>query len=238
MNADLLAAGHLLAFGLQPRLTASRDSQYAALVHRFLGEPSFSEMVVAIAAGQGLDVLGCDPLGGLVLAPHGAESPYRIRLDDYVVNLSSEQRLLHGLAQLAIAATCYPTAASLDDDAGPLPSVTALEVHERLERLAEAIAARFAGADPPLDQPELEPVWRLMLRTRAADTTSDTRSTPYTTIGMIRRALGFLEKQGLADQVKNPTEADTYRMRSRYRLHVLDAARAALDLLRAMGEGT
>jgi hypothetical protein len=71
-----------------------------------------------------------------------------------------------------------------------------------------------------------------VIRTRAVDTTTDGRSTTFTTLGMIKRALAFLADHGLADEVPRAAEPDTYRMRARYRLHVLDAARQALVVAR------
>jgi hypothetical protein len=229
--ADPVAAGRLIAYALQPKLVPARDADYAALVAQFHSEPAFAELVAGVAEGQGVLVLACDRLLGLIVAPT-AESPHRLRMDDYLTTVKVEQRLLHGLAHLAIAAVCYPTAASLEDDAAPLPSVSAREVHERVERLAAALHERFHRADPPTDEPELEPVWRLVIRTRAVDTTTDGRSTTFTTLGMIKRALAFLADHGLADEVPRAAEPDTYRMRARYRLHVLDAARQALVVAR------
>jgi hypothetical protein len=49
---------------------------------------------------------------------------------------------------------------------------------------------------------------------------------------MIKKALNFLEEQGLADRLSRPNEEDVFRMRARYRLHVLDAARQALTIAR------
>jgi len=228
---DPVAAGRLIAYALQPKLVPARDPEYATLVAQFHGDPAFADLVVGIAEGQGLTILACDRLLGLVAAPT-PESPYRLRMDDYLATPKVEQRLLHGLVQLAIAAVCFPTAASLEDDAAPLPSVSAREVHERVERLAAVLQQRFNRADPPTDEPELEPVWRIVLRTRATDTTPDGRSTPFTTLGMIKRALAFLAEHGLADEMPRAAEPDTYRMRARYRLHVLDAARQALIVAR------
>jgi len=74
----------------------------------------FERVVRSFAAGQSLSVLNCDRLEGMVLAPTD-DSPFRIRLAEYVQVTSSDMRLLHGLVQLAIAATAYPTAASLED---------------------------------------------------------------------------------------------------------------------------
>ena len=234
-GADAPAAGRLIALGLQPRAMPGRDSEYADLIVRHQSDGPFAELVSGVAEGQGLKVLGVDRITGLVLAPASdGESPYRLRISDYVALPSTEHRLLHGLIHLTIAATCYPTAAAVEDEAAPLPSVTAREIQERLERLARALADRFGPSDPPSDQPELEPLWRLVLRTRATDTTTDGRSTPHTILGMIRKAFKFLEEQGLADKVDRPEEPDTYRVRGRYRLHVLDAAREALVVSRGI----
>jgi hypothetical protein len=49
-------------------------------------------------------------------------------------------------------------------------------------------------------------------------------------IGAVRKALRWLEDRGLADEVKG--EADTWRLRDRYRLQVLAAASGAVDVLR------
>jgi hypothetical protein len=229
--SDPVAAGRLIAYALQPKLVPARDADYAALIAQFHSDPPFADLVGGLADGQGLTILTCDRLLGLIVAPT-ADSPHRLRMDDYLATAKVEQRLLHGLAHLAIAAVCYPTAASLEDDGAPLPSVSAREVHERVERLAVALHERFQRADPPTDEPELEPVWRLVIRTRATDTTTDGRSTPFTTLGMIKKALAFLAEHGLSDEVPRAAEPDTYRMRARYRLHILDAARQALVVAR------
>lgn len=221
-------AGELLRFGLSPRLRPNRDGEYGALVLRYHADLTFQSVVRAVAAGQGLTVLACDRMEGLVLAPT-EESPYRIRLTDYVLLQSTDIRLLHGIVQVAIAATAYPTAAALEDGTR-LVSVSAMQVYDRVRAILDD--ERGSRDDPPDSAPDLEPVWRAVRRVRPADTTPDGRDTPRNIIGAIRKALRWLEANGLADPVSGG-DPDTWRLRDRYRMQVLGAASQAVDLLHA-----
>ncbi len=153
-------AGRLIGYGIQPRLRPARDADYHDLVVRFLADREFERIVVAVASGQGLSVVTCDRVEGLVLAPT-AESPYRVRLSDYITLSSSDIRLLHGIVQLGIAATAYPTAAALEDSTR-IVSVSATQVYDRLAHLAEECHRRIGRDDPPEDDPEAERIWRLV----------------------------------------------------------------------------
>lgn len=219
-------AGALIRCGLNPRLRPGRDAEYNALALRYLSQPVFQSVVHAVATGQGLHVLSCDRIEGLVLTPT-EDSPFRLRLSEYVQLASVDLRLLHGVVQVAIAATAYPTAAALEDGTR-LASVSANQIYDRVRAVLDDERGS-ARADPPEDEPELEPVWRAVRRLRAADTTSDGRDTPHNAIGAIRKALRWLEANGLAEAV--PGEADTWRLRDRYRLQVLGAAGEAVDAL-------
>jgi hypothetical protein len=226
-------AASLIRYGLSPKIRPNREGEYNALVVRYTTDGAFRALVHAIGSGHGLLVRACDRMEGIVLAPT-AESPYRIRLADYVVVQSADTRLLHGVVQLAIAATAYPTAAALEDGTR-LVSVSATQVYERVRAVLDEAHAAADGV-PAEDEPDAEPVWRAIRRARAADTTPDGRQTPHTVIGAIVKALRWLEDQGLADQVKG--EQDTWRLRDRYRIQVLSAANAAVDILRTTGAET
>lgn len=227
----VIEAAALIRFGLSPKLRPSRDAEYTALVVRYNADPEFRAFVRAVAVGQGLLVLACDRMEGIVLVP-SEDSPYRVRLSDYVLVQSSDTRLLHGVVQLAVAATAYPTAAALEDSSR-LVSVTASQVYERIRAVVDDEHVAGAPAASESD-PAVEPVWRVIRRLRAADTTPDGRDTPHNVIGAVRKALRWLEEKGLADEVRG--EADMWRLRDRYRLQVLAAANAALDVMRADGK--
>ena len=220
MSDDFLAIGQLISFGLDPRLSPGRNGEYRELVVRFRHDLDFRQRAVAVAGGQGLDILDCSPVYGLVLAAKDANSPYYMRLDDYAA-MSGEERHLNAFVFLAIASACYPTADSLDADDGPLPQITVSQVVRLMNRMAERIRDQNRDQDPPVGEPQLEPLYRLVLRWREGDTTGDERSNPHVKAGMVRRALKWLAANGLADEIA--TARDAFRMRSRFRLHVKDA---------------
>jgi hypothetical protein len=220
LTDDFHAIGQMIAFGLDPRLSPGRSGEYQELVIRFRGDREFREKVMEVAAGQGLDILDCSPIYGLVLTAVGPESPYHMRLDDYAA-MSAEERYLNAFVFLAIATACYPTADSLDAEDGPLPQVTVSQIVRLMNRMAERIRERGKDQDPPVGEPQVEPLYRLVLRWREGDTTGDERSNPHVKAGMIRRALKWLAANGLADEIG--TAKDAFRIRSRFRLHVKDA---------------
>jgi hypothetical protein len=220
MTDDLRSIGRLIAFGLDPRLSPGRSGDYHELVARFRSDAEFRQQVVAVTAGQGLDILDCSPVYGLVLAATGTDSPFYMRLDDYA-SMTAEQRYLNAFVFLAIATACYPRADALDADDGPLPQITVSDVLRLMNRMAERIRERATDQDPPVGEPQVEPLYRLVLRWREGDTTGDERSNPHVKTGMVRRALKWLVANGLADEIG--TARDTFRIRSRFRLHVKDA---------------
>jgi hypothetical protein len=226
-------AGRLVRYALSPKLAPGSSEDYANLVARYLTTPSFAAEVNDLASGLGLVVLDCDRIGGIAVAPVEA-SPFAMRVTDVLATYSTGERLLFGLVLLTIAAVAYPTADALDDETRALPTLTAAEIAGRVDLVANRLAERYGPSDPPADAPDLEPLWRLVLRTRADDTTEDGRSNPRTKLGMARRALKLLTEHGLADEVRDATEPDSYRLRSRFRLHVADSAGGALDVLRAV----
>jgi hypothetical protein len=238
MMTDPGAVGRLIAFGLRPRQTPARNADYAALVARWHNDKEFAADVAAVAGSQGLRILECSRLHGLVLAAGDEESPYVMRVDDYL-KVTAEQRLLHGFVHLAIALAAYPTAADLDVE-DRVPRVVAEDVATLVARLVARIRETVGNEDPRADEPMLEPLYRVIARAPDAKKSADDRSNPRTYVGAVRKALSVLVEQGLADQ--DPNHADTWKMRTRYRLHVLDAAGSAgeaLDELRGLaGEGT
>jgi hypothetical protein len=222
MNEDLGAIGELIRYGLDPRFPPGRDPNYMDLVMRFRTNADFRRQAEAVTAGQGLDVLDCSPINGLVLVAADAESPYHMPLDEYAA-MKAEERHLHAFVFLAIAAACYPTAEALEDEDGRLPSLTVSEVLRLMRTMAERIRTQqVKEVDPPADQPQLEPLYRLVLRWREGDTTGDERSNPHVLSGMVRKALTWMTRNGFADEI--PTSKGAYRIRSRFRLHVKDAA--------------
>lgn len=216
---DAGAAAELIARGLTPRVRPARDSHYLELLERHRTDPDFRELVAEIASGLGLTVLDAG-LSGIVLGP-GESSPFALRLADYRKNMSAEERTVHGLIHVAIAAWCYPTAAALLDEDVKRVSVNAVERYIR--QAAERLREESPGDDPDADRPELEKAWRRYLRIPATRDTGDGRRGARTTAGMVAHALESLADQGL---LQHESEADggTYRALDRYRVQVRELA--------------
>ncbi len=236
-------AARLVAFGLRQRLVPARDGDYAELVRRYLAEPGFAELTEAVAAGLGIVVLDvCDRAG---LVPAAAEdSAFAVRMSDYARRTSGEhrvpERLLHAVAQLAVAALAFPRPADLTDDSyiGRV-SVEGVDafVREACRRLDEKLAGTMHDndTDPPADAPKLERAWRLYARRTATGATRDARRLAGSTTGIIARAMGFLVESGCLVAISDE-HGGTYRTTPRYQVQVRElAADAALEELLALG---
>ncbi|MCA9717738.1 MAG: hypothetical protein KC468_23910, partial [Myxococcales bacterium] len=194
-------ASRLLCFGLRPRVRAAQRPEYGTLLRRFRTEAPLRAHVEAIARGLGLCVLGATEQG-IVLGAED-ESPFAQRLVDYrrTKNISTQERMCHGLIQLVIAAWCFPTGQSLEiDDEALGTRVSVNEIVDYLIGVCEELKSR-AVADPEHGSPELEEAWRGVLSRAAIRSTSDNRNVPKTLVGMTAHALKHLERGGLMRRV-------------------------------------
>src|SRR6266496_2761235 len=99
---DVVNGARLLAFGMRPKLIPSR------------------ELTEAIAEGLGLTVLAVSSRTGVVLGP-GEGSVFEQKFDDYARRAvlgerRDLERVLHGIAHLAIAALAFPRPDDLATD--------------------------------------------------------------------------------------------------------------------------
>ena len=234
-------AARLLSFGLRPRLVPARDVDYRDLVRRYLRDNGFAALTQAVAAGLGLVVLDVSERAGIV--PVGAEdSAFAMRVGDYARRAGGEHRaadrLLHALAQLAVAALAYPRPADLADASyvGRV-SVHGVDafVREACRVLEERAAEEDHAVDPPLDAPRLEAAWRLYARRASTGTTRDARRLAGSTTGIVARAMNVLVESGCLVPVGEEA-GGTFRTTPRYQVQVRElAADAAFEELLALG---
>lgn len=145
------------------------------------------------------------------------------------------ERVLHGLAHLAIPALAFPRPDDLAADTyvGRVSVEQADSVvREACTMLAAKAAAAEETGDPLEGAPELERAWRVYLRRPEAAPTKDGRLAPSTTRGIIAKALRFLADQGFLARVSDEY-GGTYRTTPRYQVQVreLAAERAFTELL-------
>ena len=236
---DVVNGARLLAFGMRPKLIPSRDLIYAELVKRFAEDGSFRELTEAIAEGLGLTVLAVSTRTGVVLGPREG-SVFEQRFDDYARRAvlgerRDLERVLHGIAHIAIAALAFPRSDDLAADTyvGRISVEQADSViREACTMLAAKAAAAEEAGDPLEEAPELEQAWRVYLRRPETSPTKDGRLAPSTTRGVIAKALRFLADQGFLARVSDEY-GGTYRTTPRYQVQVreLAAERAFAELL-------
>jgi hypothetical protein len=227
---DATDAARLLALGMRPKLLPARDLTYGELVKRFSQDDNFREMTEAIAEGLGLVVLAASARTGVVLGPT-TDSMFEQRLEDYARRAVMGERrdlekVLHGLAHMAIAALVFPRPDDLANDTY-VGRVSAEQADSVVRDACGELAAKAAAAeeaDDPLDDaPELERVWRVYLRRPETALTKDGRVAPGTTRGVITKALRFLADQGFLIRTSNEY-GGTYRSTPRYQVQVRELA--------------
>ena len=235
---DVESAARLVAHGMRPKALPARDPAYADLVRRYREDDVFADTVQRVASGLGLVVLAVGPASGLVLAAV-EDSVFEIRMDEYarrtVLANRQADKVMHGLAHLAVAALAFPRADDLADDTY-VGRVSVDQVDGAVREACRTLSERVAGtaeADPVSDAPQLEEVWRAWLRRPEATATKDGRAGEATTRGIVGKALRFLADQGFLV----PVGPDgVYRTTPRYQVQVRElAAQRTFDELLALG---
>lgn len=230
------SAARLVAFGLTPGLRPAREPAYAALIERYRTDSTMRQCTDVVARGLHLAVLGFTPQGIVLGADE--DGPFAHRLSDYRrTTLSVEDRMCHGLVQLALAAWCFPTAQELaesDDSAGIRFSTNRVVTY--LVGLCDELQRR-SEHDPELGSPELREAWRAILQRPETRATPDGRRTAGTLHGMIEYALEVLEKGSLVRRVSDD-DGGTWQALAAYRIHVRElAAHSAFNLVREARPG-
>lgn len=239
---DAEQAGRLVAFGLQPKQRADRDATYRQLVRRFLEDDVFAGSVRAFADGMGLTILEVSKLDGIILVA-GPGSVFETRMDDYAKYIAANERrdrqkVLHGIAHLAIAALSFPRADDLANDIyfGRVSvEQVDLVVRETCRLLDERAVRAEDDVEPLVEDSELERAWRAYLRRPEVASTTDNRANAGSTRQIIRRALKYLAERGLMTQTGEEAD-EVYRPTHRYQVQVRElASHAAFRELLALG---
>lgn len=232
MSTDAESCGRLLAYSLEK--SRGMDTEHRELLRRFRVDGAFRGQFEAFARGLGVRVLDAIDQG-LVLAAE-ASSPFAFRLADYRLNLTVEDRLAHGLVQVAIAAWCFPNAAALEDEDRGLVRVSVQDVVDHL-RAACVELQRRATVDPEIARPELQEAWRIVLSRAETRDTGDGRRASHTLTGMVAWALDRLGQEGLLRKV-GEERGGTWLVRPAWRVQVRDvAAHEAFRLVSSISRG-
>ncbi|WP_116047018.1 hypothetical protein [Amycolatopsis palatopharyngis] len=232
----------LIALGLRRKHVPARDVAYRELVRRYCQDDVFAAAVDSTAAGLGLVVLDVTEVSGIVLAAQPG-SAFEMKMDDYARQAKLRDRrdtekILHGIAHLAVAALCFPRADDLANNqyVGRVKVEDVdLVVRETCRVLDDRASRDAANNDPFSNEPELERAWRAYLRRPEVAATKDSRLNSDTTRGMVSRALRWLADRGLLQAVGEEAD-EVFRTTNRYQIHVRElASQAAFNELLAFG---
>lgn len=226
---DAHDAGRLLGFALASRSPAT-SKDYTELLRRYEDESSLRTIIDGVCDGLGLRVVYVGKHGLIVTASE--TSPFRLNVDDYRSGMSPEERICHGVIQVAIAAWSFPRAETLaQDDEVQAAFLTASELAKWLKAFAEAENARHAEHPDP-DESDEKRTWRVMLAQALTKETKNKRESRQSLTGMCGFALDYLTRQGLlrvVDEKKGVYQGTSaYRIRLKYH-----GAHALLEQLRA-----
>jgi len=213
-------AARLIAFALEPERRPTSDAEYGRLVRLWQDEPQFERIVREMASGLGLRIIDVSDFGATIGAH--PDSPFGLTVADYRQNLTSDERLIHGLVQVGLAAYLYPRAEDLESEA-EIRTASVLELEAFLRETSEQLAAQNRDADTPADASELERAWRAYLRWPSTRETSDARRAAKTTTGVVAHALARLGELGLMRRVSDEN-GGTYQALRRYRVQVRELA--------------
>jgi hypothetical protein len=223
-------AARLVAFGLAPSSRPTNEPDYERLVRRWLDDPVFERAVREVATGLGLRIVEVSEYGATLAGLPG--SPFGLTVADYRASLTTEERLLHGLVQLGLAAWLYPRSEDLEAEA-EVRRVSVGELDAFLRETCDRLAReRPESSDAPSAMPELEEAFRIYRRWPSTKETSDGRRAAKTTTGLIAHALERLAEAGMLRRTGDEA-GGTFQALRRYRVQVRElAAHEALGVLR------
>lgn len=223
-------ASRLVQWGLRPLVKPVQEAEYRELVERYFDDGAFRTIVRELADGLGLHVLDVSE-HGVVLAPQD-ESIFALKPSDFRAGSSKvDDRLLDGLAQIAIAATVFPRARDLDEDPDIVRApVTVGEVEAQLRQLCERLSEEARGdPDPNADDEHrgLIEAWRVYLQRLDTIETRDSRRAMRATRRIIEYSLDRLREFGCFTQVRQGSET-AWQPTRRYQVMVQQLAGTAV----------
>ncbi len=233
-NNEPFLAGRLIQWGLDPRSRPAQESEYQGLINRYLDREEFRRIVQEISRGLGLHILDAGE-HGMVLTPV-EDSLFALRPAQFrPTSASTDDRLVDGLIQLAIAATIFPRDRDLDDDSSiARPATTVEEVEGTLRTICRRLEEESRDRPDPSAAEEdvgIYEAWRVFNRRLRAMETRDDRKAQRTTLRAVEYGLEKLREFGCCTKA---VQGDVVSFQPTYRYQVLVKQMAATASFRAL----
>jgi len=190
-----LEAGELLRYAMDPRETPFQSKRYSALMSQLSTSSTFKLVFENMAQGLEIQILAYSPHGVFVAGRE--RGPFAFKMEDYKSGMRVEERVVHGLLMLAIAAYCFPTVEVLDQDDDILrPRFTVEQVAAFVQGLCRVCKANNPG-DPEQGTPELQLAWQTILGLPLTMSTGQGKMAIGSLAGKLQYALDRLVENGL-----------------------------------------
>lgn len=231
------AAARLVYKGLAVGQTPASDREYGELVRKYLADPAFRELVHEVVDAMDLHLLDAvSEERGVLLAPASSESRFAWRMMDIRVNSMEErEKALLVMIHLAIAASFFPTAESLEEVNTLYYPVALSSVRDRVVAMAARLAKREQDGEVVAD--EMRSGWSYLadLPTR---TPTERQVGMRSLEGLLRLAFGRMHEAGCVklhekgtgkgDAAYLATPRLAAQLRSFALPHLLELAQAAI----------
>ena len=214
-------AGELLRYAMDPNDSPFQNKRYSSLMTQLYTSERFKEVFENLAVGLQINILGYSQHGVFIAGRD--RSPFAFKLEDYKGSMKAEERVIHGLLMLAIAAFCFPTIEVLDQDDDILrPRFTVDQVVEFVQGLCKVCKANTPG-DPEAGQQDLLSVWHaiLLLPTSKPTPRGGDKQSTVSLAGMLQYALDRLADYGMMRFIeKGEKNWGVYQPNPAYRIQV------------------
>lgn len=229
-ESDGYLSGRLIQWSLRPQAIPFNEPEYRELIDRYHERQEFRALVREVASGLGLTVLTVTDRGMFL----GTEddSVFALKPSSFRTGqTSADDRLLDGLAQVAIASAIYPKQRDLDEDVTDAkPPVTIEDVDRVLREMYDAYK-RAAASEPDPESSDIErglvEAWRVYEGRPAISMTPQGRRSANSTQGLIEKHLEQLVEYGCFTADRH-SKSVAYRPTLRYQVLVRELAAAKL----------
>jgi hypothetical protein len=212
-----LEAGELLRYAMDPRETPFQSKRYSTLMNQLYTSSTFKLIFESVAQGLEIQILAYSPHGVFVAGRE--RSPFAFKLEDYKSGMRAEERVVHGLLMLAVAAYCFPTVEVLDQDDQILrPRFTVEQVVTFVQELCKVCKTNNPD-DPEQGTPELQLAWQTILNLPISKNTREGKLSTVSLAGMVRYALDRLADNGLM-RCHGEDDWGTFQPTPAYRIQV------------------
>lgn len=211
-------AVRLIVKGLEPKLSAAADNEYAALIAHWDADPEFRTLVHSLASAMELSIVDVTARK-IMLRPVHEASLFATRMSDVRGSASDLTRGLLAIVMIGIGAAFFRDGGSLAGIDDQRTELSADNIEQIITDICERIADRQT-VDPEFCPGEINKAWRRWNELSPRGAGSDRPGT-NSRLGLVRIALKHFVDQDMMIEAQAGTST-TYVPTDRFRLQLRD----------------